>query len=248
MLNQSHFFHNSIKKYIVAFAHLLDDIHVQRTDEEGVLIKDIKIPISYGQKSKLFHVLETVKNRKYDLILPRIDFELNQMTPDPTRQKNIVNTIDAYVEDDVNYTFNGIPYTFVFDVSLICKYLSDLYQGMEQILSFFTPDYQNIKVDLIPELNISPNIKIIFTGVTTEITQEFDEETYRSCQADFVFELQGYLYKPIRITPKINNIIVALNDFDNTEKIWSELTTEIDENSVITQTWDDNDQFVPAVD
>jgi len=247
MLNQSYFYHSTIKKYIVAFAHLLDDIHVQRTDEEGVLIKDIKIPISYGQKSKLFHVLETVKNRKYDLILPRIDFELNQMTPDPTRQKNIVNTIDVDDGDNSNYTFNGISYRFIFDVALICKYLGDLYQGVEQILSFFTPDYQNIKVDLIPELNISPNVKILFTDVTLDINQDFDEDTYRTCEANFVFELHGWLYKPIKITPKINNIIIGISDFD-TDKVWSELTTEIDENNIITQSWDDNDQFIPAGD
>lgn len=240
MLGNDFWYFESIKKYIIAFSHLFKDIHVQRYDDEGTLIKDISIPISFGQKTKLFYMMENGKDRRIDTILPRIDFELNELRPDPTRQRNIVNQKFSEVvdeNDDYISGFNGIAYNFSFSVSLICKYLSDLYQGLEQILSFFTPDYQNLDVNLIPELGIKPNIKIIMENVELDITQDLDSENFRTCEANFNFTLQGYLYKPLKLTPTIKSVIVGITDYD-TNKLWSQLTSVSG-----TDTWVDYDQF-----
>lgn len=244
MLGQDWFYHESIKNYIISFSHMLNDIHVQRSDSEGTLVKDITIPISYGQKQKLFNLLERNSNidRKLDTFFPRIDFTLESMSADPTRQKNAVRDINSVSTDDVDYTFNGVAYNFVFSVDLVCKYLGDLYQALEQILSLFNPDYQNLNVDIVPELEISHNVKIVLDGVETDIDVDLGEEDMRSCNANFTFTLQGYIYKPIRLTPKIKDVIININDYD-TDKTWSILTSTLNDDETITETIEDFDQF-----
>ena len=229
MLSQSYFYHETIKKYIIVMAHIFKDIHIQRLDSEGELIKDVTIPISYGQKTKLFYVLNSTKNRKYDRILPRIDFSLNSLVPDPTRQKNPIMNINKVDGDDINSTFSGVSYNFVFDVSLICKYLDDMYQALEQILTMFTPDYQNLKTIVIDSLDIEHNLKVILTGVETDVDQDIGEEEFRTCEANLTFELQGYLYKPVSTFGKIKKVEVDIANYDYQDKIWSTLTAELND-------------------
>jgi hypothetical protein len=229
MLSQDFFYHSSIRNYIVAFSHIINDIHVQRVTTDGTLVKDIKIPISYGQKDKLFYYLERNENigRKIDTFLPRIDFEITGITPDPTRQRNPINNLSVIDGDEINETFSGVAYNFSFDVNLICNYLDDLYQALEQILANFNPDF-TIKIDQIESLGISPNLKIILTGTELNINQDLTADDYRSCEATLTFDLQGYLFKPIGTYGKIRTVIADLINYD-TEKVWSTLTSELQE-------------------
>ena len=230
MLGQNFFYHQSIKKYIVALSHIFNNIHIQRSTSEGTLIKDVKIPLSYGQKQKLFNILErnTTIDRRIDTFLPRIDFEMTGLTPDPTRQKNVVREIDVANGNDFNSTFNGVAYNFNFEVNLICKYLDDMYQALEQILSLTTPDYQNLTVSLIPSLGISHNVKVVLNDVQTEVNTDMGEDDFRSCEATLDFTLQGYLYKPIATDGKvINSVIIDLNDYD-TDETYSILTAGLE--------------------
>jgi len=248
MLGKSWFFHNTIRNYIIAFSHIFKDIHVQRHNESGSILKDITIPISYGQKQKLFTLLERNSNidRKIDAFFPRIDFTLEEIKPDPTRQHNVVRTIDDYDGDAVNFTHGGIAYDFTFSVDLVCRYLNDLYQALEQILSVFGPDYQNLTVDIIPQLNISHNVKVILNSVDTDIDVELGEDEMRSCNANFTFTLQGYLYKPVKLTPKIESVIVDINDYD-TDKTWSILTAELAELDSPFENLDDPFEYLDSV-
>ena len=49
-----HFYHASIRKLVVAFGSLFDEIYISRTQEDGTEIKKIKVPISYGPKEKFY--------------------------------------------------------------------------------------------------------------------------------------------------------------------------------------------------
>ena len=242
MLSQSFFYHQSIRNYIISFSHILSGVHVQRHDAEGAIVKDITLPLSYGQKQKLFTLLErnSAIDRKLDTFLPRLDFTLEGMTPDPTRQRNAVRTIDTITSPgDVDYTFNGVAYNFTFSVDLVCRYLNDLYQALEQILSVFAPDYQNLNVNVIPELGISHNVKVILDSVETDIDVELGEDEMRSCNANFTFTLQGYIYKPIKLTPEIQKVMVNIDDYE-TDETWSKLTSELVAGEVVNSIEDFN--------
>lgn len=228
MLNQDFFYFNSIRSYITSLSHIFSDIHIQRTDSIGTLIRDITVPISYGQKDKLFNIIQrnSVIDRKLDHFLPRMDFELTGFVPDPVRQLNVVNELNVDNAGDVASGFQGVSYNFNFDLSIHCRYLDDLFQILEQICSQFNPDYQNLQISLLEELNINPNIKVVLTNIETSIDTDIGEDDYRSCEATLSFEMQGYLFKRV----STGNVLItkAIIDLVNENNIvWSELTTEL---------------------
>ena len=48
----NYFYHEIIKKTVIAFGTLFNDIHVQHDDGAGNVISDIKVPIAYGPRQK----------------------------------------------------------------------------------------------------------------------------------------------------------------------------------------------------
>jgi len=43
------FYHNTIRRYVILFGTLFNDIHINRVDTGGSVTQTIKVPISYGK-------------------------------------------------------------------------------------------------------------------------------------------------------------------------------------------------------
>ena len=52
MLGNRQFYHETIRKIIVAFGTLFNDIHIVRKNNSGNIIQSMKVPLSYGPKQK----------------------------------------------------------------------------------------------------------------------------------------------------------------------------------------------------
>ena len=87
MLGQ-YYYHQIIRKTVIAFGTLFNDIHVRNQDATGKDISDIKVPISYGPKQKFLARLdqETGFDAPMEIKLPRMAFEMTSLTID-TAQK-----------------------------------------------------------------------------------------------------------------------------------------------------------------
>lgn len=48
MLGQNHFYHETIRRTVIAFGSVFNDIHVRRKDASSTVIQSMKIPLSYG--------------------------------------------------------------------------------------------------------------------------------------------------------------------------------------------------------
>ena len=48
----NYFYHQIVRKTVIAFGTLFNDIHVQHDDGAGNVISDIKVPIAYGPRQK----------------------------------------------------------------------------------------------------------------------------------------------------------------------------------------------------
>lgn len=238
MLSQDHFYWNMTRKYIVAFAYIFSDVHIQRVDESGTLQKDIKVPITYAGKKKIYQVLQrnsTLKN-KVSVVLPRISFLITSLAPDSQRKTNNLNEID--IENDGithKFLYSPVPYDFNIDLIAWAKNMDDLLQITEQIAVFFKPGY-SIEVKEIPALNLQRKINIILNDVSLDIETDLDQETDRTVMANFGFTLKGYLYPPLTEVDVIEIINTKIAEYDNEdhayaniEQIYSELTQEITE-------------------
>ena len=48
MLGNRQFYHETIRKIIVAFGTLFNDIHIVRKNNSGVVTQSMKVPLAYG--------------------------------------------------------------------------------------------------------------------------------------------------------------------------------------------------------
>jgi hypothetical protein len=195
------FYHNTIRRYVILFGTLFNDIHINRVDTGGSVTQTIKVPISYGPKEKMLARLDADPNlNRPAIVLPRMSFELTDLNYGPTRKLNTIGKIVAANPNDTNsakYQFTPVPYDLNFILSIAVKNADDGTRILEQILPFFTPNW-NSTVDLIPELGIKLDIPIVLNAVSSEDTYEGNFEERRSIVWTLSFTMKGYIFGPTR--------------------------------------------------
>jgi len=195
------FYHNTIRRYVILFGTLFNDIHINREDTSQGVTRTIKVPISYGPKEKMLARLDADPELKRPaIVLPRMSFELTDLNYGPTRKLNTIGKIVAANPDDTNsakYQYTPVPYDLNFILSIAVKNADDGTRILEQILPFFTPGW-NSTVDLIPELGIRLDIPIVLNAVSSEDSYEGDFEARRSIVWTLSFTMKGYIFGPTR--------------------------------------------------
>ena len=210
----SQFYNQSIRKYVVMFGNMFNDIVVQRLNNSGTVIQSIAVPIAYGPKEKFLVRISQDPNldREVALQLPRMGFEVVSYTYDSTRRlqqtiKNAsVSTSDSTVK---NYQFTPVPYNIGVALSIFVQNAYDGAQILEQILPFFGPEWTNT-VNLIPSMNIKMDIPTILNDVAVEDTYEGDFVSRRALIYTLNFTIKGYFYGPIRSSGLITRVQVDL--------------------------------------
>ena len=151
----TYFYHEILRKTVIAFGTLFNDIHVQKTDRDGSnVISDLNVPLSYGPKSKfLAKILQQADlNKATAITLPRMSFEMNSISYDPSRKTSVTKTFKVDTSDnDKIKVFLPVPYNVGFELNIMCKLNDDALQIIEQILPFFQPSF-NVTVDLVDSI------------------------------------------------------------------------------------------------
>ena len=212
------FYNQIIRRYVVMFGTLFNDIVVQRFNTSGVRIQSIRVPIAYGPKEKFLARVEQNPDlqKKSSVSLPRIGFEMVGMQYMPDRklsstQRRVQVQGTAGSNNDIKSVFTPVPYDFNFSLSVFVKNADDGIQILEQILPFFTPDWTTT-VKIIPEMDITHDIPTVLTSVTTEDTYEGDFETRRTLIYNLDFLVKGYIYGPVRKSGIIKRTLIDFID------------------------------------
>ena len=50
------YYHQTIRKYVAVFGTLFNDINIVRKNSSGVITEQIKVPIAYEAKDKMFFI------------------------------------------------------------------------------------------------------------------------------------------------------------------------------------------------
>lgn len=195
------FYHNTIRKYVILFGTLFNDIHINRVDDSQGVTRTIKVPISYGPKEKMLARLDADPDLKRPaIVLPRMSFELTDLNYGPTRKLNTLGKMVGVDQANLTkYQYNPVPYDLNFILSIAVKNVDDGTRILEQILPFFTPSW-NSTVDLIPELGIILDIPIVLNAVSSEDSYEGNFEERRSIVWTLSFTMKGYIFGPTRPT------------------------------------------------
>ena len=82
------FYHQTLRRYVVAFGNMFDDIVVRRLNASNEIIQSIMVPIAYGPKQKwLVRIRQNPELKaQVALQLPRLGFEITGMNYDGARR------------------------------------------------------------------------------------------------------------------------------------------------------------------
>ena len=208
------YYHGAIRKYIIAFGNLFNDIVVQRLDSSGNRIQSIAVPLAYGPKEKWLVRLVQDPNLEQDvaITLPRMGFEITSMIYAPQRKlsstlKNVqILNSDT---DRLKTQYVPVPYDINIALSIFVKNADDGAQILEQILPYFRPEFTT-NVRLIPEMNIVVDAPVVLQNVGIEDTYEGDFDIRRALIYTLDFSVKAYMYGPSTTSGVIKRAITNL--------------------------------------
>lgn len=192
---------STIRKYVILFGTLFNDIHITRTNAAGNTTHLLKVPLSYAPKEKMLTRFENDPSidRETAILLPRMSFEMASVTYDSSRKLNTLGK--AVVKDasanKLKYQYNPVPYNFDFTLYVYVKNAEDATKIIEQILPFFTPEWTST-VNLIPEMNITMDIPVTLNNIAIEDTYDGSFKDRRALIWTLNFTLKGYIYGPVK--------------------------------------------------
>ena len=209
MLGTYHY-HEIIRKTIIAFGTLFNDIHIQHKDETKV-ISDMRVPLAYGPTQKFLARLEQQAdlNKPIQITLPRMSFEMTSIDYDATRKTGVTQTFRAVDGNTMKKVFMPVPYNIGFELAILCKLNDDALQIVEQILPNFQPAF-NLTVDLVESIGEKRDIPIVLNSVAFQDDYEGDFSTRRALIYRLQFTAKTYLFGPIADNPEglIRKVIV----------------------------------------
>lgn len=211
-------YHRIIRKMVVAFGDLFNDIDLVRYDANGVEQQRQKVPLSYASKERYVMRLQgdPELDRKVQITLPRMSFEFNGLSYDASRKQitNIKNFAPSQSADTIISQYNPVPYDFDFSLFIYVRNIEDGTQIIERILPYFTPDY-TVKINLIPEMGIIKEVPVLLKSTDYEVTYEGPrEQETRTIIWTLNFTVKGFVYGPTS-EPKIIKKSIT-NIFDDT--------------------------------
>jgi hypothetical protein len=222
----SYAYHRIIRKVVIAFGDLFNGIKLSRYDSNGVEQENFLVPIVYGGKEKYVSRLEGDPDldKKVQITLPIMSFEMTNMSYDAGRKLNTNKKITSYSGDtDTSLAvYNPVPFDFDFSLVAYVRNIEDGAQLMEKILPYFTPDY-TVNVNLIPEMGIVKQLPVILKSVSNENDYEGDYNSkIRSVIWTLNFTVKGYLYGPV-VEPKIAKTTIT-NIYDDRSMFYNGTT------------------------
>ena len=248
-------YHEIFRKTIVAFGTLFNNIELRRQDEV------MKVPLAYGPKDKFLARLDQVPdptNKRVQITLPRIGFEISGVSYDPTRKVAPTQKIKIPSTSTKNkQMFMPVPYNISFELAIISKNQDDGLQILEQILPVFQPHY-NLSIKLVPSMNETKDVPIVLQNIDYEDTYEGDFATRRAIIYTLQFTAKTFLYGPVTESKIIKKASVDYYTSTDTAKAPREVryqatpTSLQDRDGVVvttlTSATDTNDNLIAVAD
>jgi len=220
MLQNRHFYHRTIRKVVVAFGTLFNNIQLIRYTKDLSQEKErFRVPLSYGSKEKYVTRLFSDPNliKSVAIVVPRISFEMTGLSYDSGRKQiSSIRNFSANNSTRLNTQFVPIPYNFDFSMSIFVRNTED----------------GTVTVDFIPGMDQKYDLPIILNSVNTTTEYEGDFLSTRYITWDLEFTVKGYIWPSLNTGKYIRqantNIIVSqdpTNYIESANSIVSELKT-----------------------
>ena len=190
------FFDNDeIRKYVVLFGNLFNNIHLGRENPDGDVYHQI-VPIAYGGREK--YVARNTQDPDIDksvaIQLPRMAYEFIGMQPDLQRQLSALNKLTTIDGRTSSTRFEPAPWNFTFNLYITARHVLDASKIVQQILPFFRPNF-TVEARIVEDA-CSVSLPIVFDAINMQDNYEGNFAERRVLVWTLTFTLKGYLYGP----------------------------------------------------
>ncbi len=194
----TYYYHEIIRRTVIAFGTVFNDIYIRHKDSTGDSISEMKVALAYGPIQKFLARIQQQPelNKPIAITLPRMAFEMTSIQYDATRKANITQTFKASDGTNLKKVYLPVPYNIGFQLNVMTKLQDDALQVVEQILPYFQPSF-NLTVDLIDSIGEKRDIPIVLDNVSFTDDYEGDFSTRRILIYTFNFTVKTYLFGPI---------------------------------------------------
>lgn len=196
------YYNRSLKKLVVAFGSIFNEIYLSRFDSSNTLLEKIRVPLTYGPKEKFVRRLTEASSissgTKLGITLPIIGFQITNIVYDPSRKLNKMNKVISTTDNSIKTMWSEVPYNVDFGVFVFARTIDDNFQIIEQILPTFTPDF-TVTINF-NELNTKVDVPFQLNGVQTTEDFEGTYATRRSVTSSLTFTAKTYMFGKIKET------------------------------------------------
>ena len=240
----TYYYHEIIRKTIIGFGTLFNNIYIKHKSVPGVTVQEMKVPLAYGPSQKFLSRLEQQPdlNKMVAITLPRMSFEMSDISYDATRKSGITQTFKAVDSRDskLKKVYMPVPYTLGFELSIMAKLNDDALQIVEQILPYFQPSF-NLTVDLVQSIGEKRDIPIVLSNISFQDDYEGDYATRRALIYTLRFEAKTYLFGPVAESSEglIKKVIVDTAMDTNTAQAKREMRYTVEPDPITANPGDD---------
>ena len=199
----TYYYHEILRKTVIAFGTLFNDIHIRHKDQAGKEISDMKVALAYGPMQKFLARIQQQPDldRETAISLPRISFEMGGIQYDPSRKTGLAQTFLTKSGTNAKKVYMPVPYNIGFELSIMSKLSDDALQIVEQIIPYFQPSF-NITVNLVESIGEKKDIPIILESVNYSDSYEGSFDSRRILIYTLAFTAKTYLFGPVADSPE----------------------------------------------
>ena len=194
----TYYYHEIIRKTIISFGTLFNDINIRHDNKDGSTFSELKVPLAYGPSQKFLARLEQQAdlNKPIAITLPRMSFEMTSIQYDSSRKLGVTQTFKASDGTNLKKVFMPVPYNIGFELNILAKLNDDALQIIEQILPYFQPSF-NLTLDLVSSIGEKRDIPIVLDSMNFQDDYEGDFSTRRALIYTLGFTAKTYLFGPV---------------------------------------------------
>lgn len=221
------YFHDTLRKYVILFGTLFNDVWINREDSSGNVKDVLKIPLTYGPRDKQLARIQGLtdgydpQGQQFAMVVPRMGFEITGFNYAPERK---LSTINKYTIEDIDnnkdkryYQYMPVPYDITFNLSVFVKNSVDGTRIVEQIVPYFTPEWTST-VQLIETPDITLDVPLTLNAVGLDESYEggYEERRIQIWNLDFTMKCQmfGPIYQQ-KVIKLANTQIFDSSPFDD---------------------------------
>ena len=201
----THFYHKRVRTAVSVFGSLFNNLYVIGKNSSNEVISQAKVPLSYAPKRNFLQRIQEMNNgedaeRRVAIKLPRMSFEITQMTYDAERQLPKTNNISTAIANSINSRqklFTSTPYNISFQLNVYAKSQDDALQIVEQVLPFFTPQYTVTVKPFSDIATLTEDVPITLTGVQMQDDFEGAIEQRRTIVYSLDFDMKIAFHGPL---------------------------------------------------